>query len=895
VQPRTLEPAEARDHRLADESFDALTAELLVERTRVTAWIGVTLFPAFGFLDLVAYPDQAGRFLWWRLACALVMVGVALATRRPLGRWRPLPAYAAYLSVGLTIAAMVYDTGGQGSPYYVGLCMVALTVVLVMPWSTRHTAGTCALLYAAYVAPAPFFPSSASVGVIATSHFFLLTSALLAAIGTHLGYKSRRRQFDLTWTLDRRSKELAHANERLRELDAAKARFFANVSHELRTPLTLMLTPLESALERTMNPELRGELGTFQAAATRLSTLIDDLLDIAEIDSGGRKLRKAPLRLDLLADEVVRAAKPFAHEHSITLQLRCAPDLPAAMLDRSAMEQILYNLVSNALKFTPAGGRVEVGVEEDASGLLRAWVEDTGLGIPAERLATVFERFGHNTETVHAKGSGLGLSLVKEHAEAHGGSVAVHSDGANGTRFEVLLPLGGARTELLCVTPNDPDDASLPGARRRPMSFASALAERNSAHSVRNAEREDHGDADAPTVLVVDDDPQMRSLVARSLADAYRIVEAPDGRAALRAFAEFDPDVIVSDIGMPVMDGIEMCRRLRREPGGDRVPLLFLTARAGDDPRLQGLEEGANDYLTKPFSKRELRARVRNFAQLRKTQRRLAGALSSERQARDELVRSEKLAGLGKMAIEVGHEINNPLNFVLGYAQRLQRDADRVLGEVNEQGATPSEALARFPDLLERIVDGGLRIKRIVQALRSLSAKPCRALGPVDVDQEVDAIVRLFEGDLPPGVVIDRVPGPGGRVLAPSTGIGQVVTNLLSNAIKAVEPTATPAEPLTITVATAPGEDGRSLTIVVRDPGCGMDARTAEQVFDAFFTTRTSGEGLGVGMALVRSIVTQDIGGAIDFDSAPGRGTEMRVTLPLADFSPGRASLDEAA
>ena len=374
MHPRTLEPAEARDHRLADESFDSLTAELLVERTRVTAWIGVTLFPVFGFLDLVAYPDQAGRFLWWRLACALVMVGVALATRRPLGRWRPLPAYAAYLSVGLTIAAMVYDTGGQGSPYYVGLCMVALTVVLVMPWSTRHTAGTCALLYAAYVAPAPFFDSSASLGVVATSHFFLLTSALLAAIGTHLGYKSRRRQFDLTWTLDRRSKELAHANERLRELDAAKARFFANVSHELRTPLTLMLTPLESALERTMAPELRGELGMFQAAATRLSTLIDDLLDIAEIDSGGRKLRKAPLRLDLLADEVVRAARPFAHEHSITLELRCAPDLPAAMLDRSAMEQILYNLVSNALKFTPAGGRVEVGVEEAAPGLLRAWV-----------------------------------------------------------------------------------------------------------------------------------------------------------------------------------------------------------------------------------------------------------------------------------------------------------------------------------------------------------------------------------------------------------------------------------------------------------------------------------------------------------------------------------------
>lgn len=863
----------------------------------MAAWIGISIFPAFAALDFLAYPELAWRFVGWRLICALVMVGVAAATKLQLGRFRLLPAYTAYLSVGLAIAAMVHSTGGAGSPYYVGLCLVALSTVLVMPWHTRHTAGACLLLYLEYAVPPMFIDTDSSLGLVATSHFFLLTSGLLAGIGTHLAYNNRRRQFDLTWALDRRSQELAHANEQLRELDAAKARFFANASHELRTPLTLMLTPLESAVELPMSEELSDELGMFRLAAHRLSGLIDDLLDIAEIDSGGRRLKKSPIRLDLLAQEVVMAARPFAHKHSITLELDCSPDLPAAMLDRSATEQILYNLVSNALKFTPARGTVEVEVVESSPGQLMMSVTDDGPGIAPERLATMFDRFGHKTETVHAKGSGLGLSLVKEHAVGHGGDVAVFSDGEHGTRFEVSLPLGAPRIDMMAESGGVQAGGRSATSQRRALNFAHVLADRSAMGERRfTTVPVRPADAGSPKVLVVDDDREMRVLITRCLQGDYQVVEAADGAEGLTAFCEFDPDVIVSDIGMPNVDGIEFCRRLRELPGGESAPLIFLTAQAGDDPRMDGLERGANDYLTKPFSKRELRARVRNFAKLRGAERALAAALDSERRTRDELVQSEKFAELGKMAIEVGHEINNPLNFVLNYAKRLKRDADKILTEVEADPATAVPGkLTRFPDLLERIVDGGERIKRIVQALRSLSARPDRNVRTMSADREVDAILRLFEGDLPEGVVVERV-GPDGDpgqtgVMAPQTAIGQVVTNLLSNAIKAVTPKAAGDCPQVITVATALDDSGDAVWITVSDPGCGMDEETASKVYDAFFTTRTAGQGLGVGMALVRRIVTEEIGGSIEFDTAWGEGTEFRVRLPLASKAERSGSL----
>ena len=874
--------------RRADEAFEAESRVLTLERTRVSCLLGITLVPAFAGLDHLVHPGEAGTFLEWRLGCAGVLALVAFATYLPEARRFPAAwGYVAYLAVALAITAMTYRLGGPDSPYYAGLCLVLLTMVLVMPWRTRHTAAVSGVIYLAFLLPGVFDQVQRPLAAQINNQFFLLATVLIACCGTLLSYRARRRRFDLSWRLAARSQELSAANEQLRELDATKARFFANVSHELRTPLTLMLAPLEAALEQPLPDHLRRELETLQVNARRLALLIDDLLDVARRDAGRDLLRAVPVRLDLLAEGVVAAARPYAQRCGIALTLSAPSGLPPVLCDRGRVEQALFNLVSNALKFTPSDGRVEVTVAEDGPDRLALSVADDGPGIPMERMATLFERFAYSVDSRHSRGSGLGLALVKEQVEAHGGTVELDSSPDRGTTFVVRLPLGAPREELLAASRAEVG-ADEDAAARRAAAFAAVLAGRTHTAGTLPVPAPEVEPGDRPLVLVVDDDRELRDLIRSVLEGEHRVVEAVDGVQGLEAFVRHRPDLVLSDIEMPGMDGIQLCRRLRALPGGEHVPFLFVTARAGHDPRLHGLETGANDYLTKPFSRRELQARVRNFLLLRHYEQELEArnadlqeALRREQEAREQAVRAEKLAALGRMTVEVGHEVNNAVNPLLNFARRLLRDSRGALDawpEAAPEGpADPAgvrRALARFPDALARVVYGGERIATIVQGLRQLTGATGPGLARLDVDAEVDAALRLASAGVPAGVRILRRGGGAGVVLSPSTGLGQVVANLVSNSLKAV------GDEGTVEVETGTC-DGQAV-LTVRDDGCGMEPDVLSRVYDPFFTTRLGGEGMGVGMALVHRIVTQDAGGRIDCRSAPGQGTTWRVLLPLA-------------
>jgi len=867
----------------ADHAFDDETRVLTLERTRVSCLLGISLVPAFSFLDYLIYPGMASDFLLWRLGTSGVLAIVLALTYTRLGPRAPtLFGYSAFLSVAGLITVLVYRLGGPQSPYYAGLWLVLLAAALVMPWRTRHTATISGIVYTAFALPALLDGATRPLGALANNHFFILSTILIACCGTHLTYRNRRRQFDLSWRLEARSRELARANEQLRDLDAAKARFFANVSHELRTPLTLMLGPLEGLLEGKLPAELRSALLTLQGNARRLSVLIDDLLEVARLDAGKRELRKRPLRLAELASSVVDAAKPFAHQHGIVLVLSVDPEAPVALLDRARMDQVMLNLVSNALKFSPWDGHVEVSVSPGSDGDIVLSVSDNGPGIPRERRATLFERFGHSTESSHAKGSGLGLALVKEHVEAHDGTIELESAPDEGTTFVVRLPLGAPPAELEDATDDDTQTDVDVAEARRTAAFAAAFTARTSASAPRAPV--DEGAREPGTILVVDDEAELRALLRDCLSD-HDIVEASDGVEGLECFLRHQPDLVLSDIGMPNLDGVGLCKRIRSLPGGDAVPFLFLTARAGDDPRLAGLETGANDYLTKPFSRRELKARVNNFLTLRRYERdlaahnvRLEAALQSEHMARERAVRAESLASLGRMAIEVGHEVNNPVNFLLNYARPLERKSIKLLADCTELADTSPDlaplarGLARFPDALRRIIDGGERISAIVQGLRTLAGSAAKEPQPTDVDAEVDASLRLAAASIPERIRVERTGGRVGEVLAPPAGIGQVVTNLISNAVRAI------AEDGTVVVDTQ--RVGDDVLLTVGDDGCGMDQQTRARVFDAFFTTRRSGGGMGVGMAIVHRIVTRIMEGEIECRSEPGQGTEFRIRVP---------------
>lgn len=410
---------------------------------------------------------------------------------------------------------------------------------------------------------------------------------------------------------------------KLRDLEGARNRFFADVSHELRTPLTLIAGPLRDLLsgrhgELSSPVERQVELARRNAA--RVLGLINQILELARLEAGRARLRARPLELGAFVEGVAAAFSAPARRGHVALEVT-VPGTPVEVHgDPDQLETILSNLLSNALKFTPERGAVRITVEERPS-RIRVTVRDSGPGIPAESLPHVFDRF-YRVEDAPAytgPGTGIGLALARELAELHGGSLRAESEEGVGSTF--ILELRRGRAHLSPgqlrppgeATPADGPGKPAPGPR-------DAAAGRAGGLPAPGAERGggEAGDAapdgeDVTTVLVVEDDPDMRAYVRTHLSPIYRVLEAEDGERGLHAARRDLPDLVLSDVTMPGLDGYELCRALKTDPETDFIPVVLLTARAGAGDRLTGLGEQADDYLTKPFDADELRARIGNL------------------------------------------------------------------------------------------------------------------------------------------------------------------------------------------------------------------------------------------------------------------------------------------
>ncbi|GAB5536320.1 MAG: hypothetical protein Rubg2KO_25690 [Rubricoccaceae bacterium] len=461
----------------------------------------------------------------------------------------------------------------------------------------------------------------------------LLGLAMLVYRARVRGLKDR--QLELETTVAARTADLAAEKEtvaeqaaELRTLDEAKSRLFANVSHEFRTPLQLILGPLGDVVEGRhgeVAPDARAQIDLATQNGRRLLALVEQLLALARSDAG--QLEIEPVRLDAsaFAARVAEAFQPLADRNGVTLEL----DLPDATgtFDPVAVETALANLLANALSFTPSGGTVTLQlVPGDSQTPLQFRVRDTGPGLQPDQAARVFDRFyqADTSTTRRQPGTGIGLALVREIADGHGGAVSVESPPGEGATFTLALP----------VTPDAPTVEVAPELR-----IAALLAATGDGAAGDGAARaRPHTPApppapdDAPRVLVVDDNADLRQLVRRHLDDRYVVEEAADGQAALEMARQRVPDAIVSDVMMPVMDGLELVEALRADPETDFVPVLLLTARAAVEDTVEGLGSGADDYLSKPFAPSELRARVDGLIARRKRLReRWQGAESPAR------------------------------------------------------------------------------------------------------------------------------------------------------------------------------------------------------------------------------------------------------------------------
>ncbi|MEM6335465.1 MAG: ATP-binding protein, partial [Bacteroidota bacterium] len=382
--------------------------------------------------------------------------------------------------------------------------------------------------------------------------------------------------------------EVEEQAHRLEELDRLKTRLFANLSHEFRTPLTILLGPIEDALARQAAiPEpLAGQLPTMQQSARRLLELINQLLDLAKLEAGALNLDRQRTDLVTLARGVTATFAGAAERKGIALLFDAGTPMLMVEVDARQIETVLTNLIANALAFTERGGkiRVSVGVAEEVASLT---VEDTGTGIHAEALPFVFDRFrqadGSTTRT-HG-GTGIGLALAKEIVELHAGTIRVESSVGFGTCFTVELPRGEA------VEAGD----GVPGPEQ-----LSAPAQGPIREEVRDAPEPAPSEDRRPLVLIVEDHAGLRSFIRSHLADRYRVVEAENGAAGLAAVRAERPDLVLSDVMMPELDGVALTRTLRADPSFSDVPIVLLSAWADEQSTLAGLEAGADDYLTKP-------------------------------------------------------------------------------------------------------------------------------------------------------------------------------------------------------------------------------------------------------------------------------------------------------
>ena len=409
------------------------------------------------------------------------------------------------------------------------------------------------------------------------------------------------------YRLKLKSRDLIHKKQN--EFVKLRSRFFANISHEFRTPLTLILGPLKDMLSsKKVTTEDKEGLQLMERNGERLLDLVNQLLDLAKLEEGNMPLKVKEKNLHTFFKTRTASFSSLADFRNIDFRIHIAPDLELAWFDEDKLEKIINNLLSNAFKFTPEKGCVKISSSLMAN-IVTIKVSDNGKGIPKAELDKIFDRFYQvdNSATKEQSGSGIGLALTKELIELHHGTISLDSTEGKGSIFTVKIPINKeyyAENEIA-----GPEQLSLLSG----MSTIYVDPDINTTHKEEGKTKKGH-----PLVLVVEDNKDVRSYIKKQLEDGYNVIEAVNGEHGFKKAIKLIPELIISDLMMPKMGGMEFCKKIKTDEKTSHIPVILLTAVASRDSKLQGIETGADDYILKPFDKKELTARVKNLIEQRK-------------------------------------------------------------------------------------------------------------------------------------------------------------------------------------------------------------------------------------------------------------------------------------
>ena len=399
--------------------------------------------------------------------------------------------------------------------------------------------------------------------------------------------------------------------EKLQEMDKIKTNFFTNVSHEFRTPLTLILGPAKQILENSDNNRIREEAEAIFKNAKKLNRLVDQLLDLSRIEAGQMKLGVVKQDIIPVIKEIMSTFMPFAESKKISFRFDPSAEEIFIYMDRDKVENIINNLLSNAFKFTSAGGKIDLSVKKDEK-FVNISICDSGIGIPKEKMAKIYDRF-YQVESSHKRkqeGTGIGLALSKELIELHRGKIQVESMEGKGTIFTISIPLGKKD-----YTPEEIRKSDMAGRTNFDFIPSPMILEENDTKKIDVNMSIDTGKS---VLLLVEDNTGVRNYIRDNLKEEFSVLEAVDGEDGLKKSIEQMPDLVISDIMMPKMDGIELCEKLKTDERTSHIPVILLTAKATSKDKITGYETGADDYIMKPFDIQELHARINNLIDQRK-------------------------------------------------------------------------------------------------------------------------------------------------------------------------------------------------------------------------------------------------------------------------------------
>lgn len=659
--------------------------------------------------------------------------------------------------------------------------------------------------------------------------------------------------------------QLRKAKEAAEAANEAKNQIMANTSHELRTPLHGIINLadlIRIGASGPVSPQAVQDLEMIINSASRLNSLVNDILDFSKLQKQQLEIQHKPVDLFQVAENSLALLKPLHREKPIDLQNELTKDLPLVDGDEDRIQQILLNLLGNALKFTESGEVRLSAVIQD--GWIELAVADTGIGIPQdkqERIFDAFEQGDASTERTHG-GTGLGLSVAKQLVELHGGRIWLESVVGQGSVFRFTLPCSSAseqeRTEPVV-------SKKVNTTKALPVAVATVPVVEEETGSEPNVDLL-VDDPSEVTILVVDDEPINRQVLRNQLEMVgYRVEVAIDGLQGLKLLEKLNPQVILLDVMMPRISGYQTCYRIRQKYSASELPIILLTAKDQPEDTVRGFQHGANDYLTKPFSREELLIRVQFHLKLSKATSEVYRMMDDLRGMQNQLIQSAKLAAVGEMTSGIAHELKTPLAGIstilsgVELAKQLHQeiDMDATCSRVNLLVQRCSAIIDHMRNYSRRTEETHSQTQIINQLLKNtlLLVEPQL--------KRIGGKLKLNLGhDLP-------------FVVGNDIQLEQVFINLCNNACDAMEQ----SEERILTIQSM--AVGDEVLVRVIDTGTGMRPEVQERIFESFFTTKSSAKGTGLGMSISQNIIEQHKG-QIRFNSELGRGTTFEIYLPVA-------------